>query len=121
MTTGYPLPPEERAELIFPRREPASKKPTGEMAKSLEEKSWFRLLKLWYCGVYLTALAVVLLIAFSAWPEQYVSDWDTSIICANGNIYEAGPNSILTTNGRLNAENDTKARKLCAFKYQNRH
>ena len=115
MTSSSPSPPEEKFRLTFPKQAIPSTKPTGEMSKPLEEKSWFRLLKAWYFGVYLAALASVVLIAFSAWPEQFVSDWESSIVCSNGNIYEAGPNSIHATNGRLNSENDTKARKLCAF------
>lgn len=62
----------------------------------------------------LTGLSLAMLIIFK--PFTFVNNDKSKIVCSDGYSYEAGPNYVYTLEHTLDAFNDKKARKLCAFR-----
>jgi hypothetical protein len=83
--------------------------------KNLQEKSWFRFVKLSYVLVYVALIAAVVVLAYIQLPYEYISDWESTILCSDGKAYKTGANSIYPSDGVLNTNGDIAARKLCAY------
>lgn len=82
--------------------------------KNLENKRWYRFLKVVYVFFFVLSIGYVLIIASINKPYTYVDSDKSSIICNNGNGYYAGENSIyIDSDGSLSSYNDEYARKLC--------
>lgn len=70
---------------------------------------------------YLYLASYFLLIAFSVsifyvfQPFQFVDNSKSSLACKNNNRYFIGPNLVYSFDGKIDAYNDKKARKVCEY------
>ncbi len=48
-------------------------------------------------------------------PFQYIDNYESRVICNNNQIYQTGPSVIFSSDGTIDAWNEKKTEKLCAF------
>jgi cbb3-type cytochrome oxidase subunit 3 len=89
--------------------------------KELNEKLWYRAIKVLTLIFFCIVSIIILYWAYSERPIAK-TDWEkTSIVCANGNMYNPEKNSISVYYGekdqdiRNDSWRDAKIKKLCAY------
>ena len=65
--------------------------------------------------LYIVCIVLVVGYAYTDLPHDYLDDWNSTIVCANGKAYPSGKNSIYVSEGQLSDDGDASARKLCAY------
>lgn len=85
---------------------------------NLEEKVWYRLVKVIYIFFYIVACLIVALMAYSERPRTFVDSDRSFIICSNGisSAYAAGKHRIgIGADGSVYSWDEPDAHKLCAY------
>lgn len=82
---------------------------------ALEEKWWYRLLKVAYILLYVLSVVFVVAVSASELPQRYIDDTTTSIRCNSGSTYLLNQNSIYVFGDTLSSVQDKDARILCAY------
>jgi hypothetical protein len=87
--------------------------------KDLEQKGWFRFLKVAYILIYIIVIGGILVIGFSSIPQANLNSAASNITCTNGESYNLSKNDIYAYSVPLDSYSDEDARILCAYNTTN--
>ena len=85
--------------------------------KLLEQKAWYRALKVFYLAAVGIIALIVLGVFWSFKPHKTLNEQKTSIVCNNGKSHAPSLNQIYVygSEDNLDSYNDKKARILCNY------
>ena len=84
---------------------------------NLENKAWYRLLKVLYAIAFAVGIFITIFISISTIPKKFIDSEFSTIKCANGKIYPLRANNLYLSldNSQLFSNEDKNARILCSL------
>ncbi len=84
--------------------------------KDLENKAWYRAIKVLYIASFLISILFVSFVAYSAKPYKEPNEIVQKITCNDGKHYQPKKRDVsVQTDGNMYESDDADARKLCQY------